>query len=174
MAVLTHDEILKAVEKGEIEIDPFNPDLVGPGSVDLHLDNQFRVFKKLHHIYDVNDEADFTQITEFVQVDTSFVLLPGETVLGITKERIRLAPSLCGRLEGRSRFARLGLMVHVTAGFMQPGINNRQVLEISNVSSVALALHPGTRLCQFIFERAQGQATYQGRFAAQTLAGFGT
>ncbi len=172
MAVLTQQEILKAIEAGEIEVDPFTPDMVGPGSIDLHLDNQFRVFKKLHHIYNVTDEADFTQITELVQVDESFVVLPGETVLGITRERIRLAPFLCGRLEGRSRFARLGLMVHVTAGFMQPGINNRQVLEISNVSSVALALHPGTRLCQFIFERTEGQATYQGRFASQSLAGF--
>ena len=172
MAVLTQQEILKAIEAGEIEVDPFTPDMVGPGSIDLHLDNQFRVFKKLHHIYNVTDEADFTQITELVQVDESFVVLPAETVLGITRERIRLAPFLCGRLEGRSRFARLGLMVHVTAGFMQPGINNRQVLEISNVSSVALALHPGTRLCQFIFERTEGQATYQGRFASQSLAGF--
>ena len=127
MGVLTRDEILKAVERGDIEIDPFNPALVGPGSVDLHLDNQFRVFKKLHHIYNVTDEADFTQITELVEVTDSFVLLPGESALGITKERIKLAPFLCGRLEGRSRFARLGLMVHVTAGFMQPGINNRQV-----------------------------------------------
>lgn len=172
MGVLTRDEILKAVEAGHIEVDPFRPDLVGPGSIDLHLDNQFRVFKKLHHIYDVTDEADFTQITELVEVESSFVLLPGESALGITKERIKLAPFLCGRLEGRSRFARLGLMVHVTAGFMQPGINNRQVLEISNVSSVALALHPGTRLCQFIFERTEGEATYQGRFASQSLGGF--
>ena len=172
MAVLTQQEILKAIEAGDIEVDPFTPDMVGPGSIDLHLDNQFRVFKKLHHIYNVTDEADFTQITELVQVDESFVVLPGETVLGITRERIRLAPFLCGRLEGRSRFARLGLMVHVTAGFMQPGINNRQVLEISNVSSVALGLHPGTRLCQFIFERTEGQATYKGRFASQSLAGF--
>jgi len=169
MGVLTRDEILKAVERGDIEIDPFNPALVGPGSVDLHLDNQFRVFKKLHHIYNVTDEADFTQITELVEVTDSFVLLPGESALGITKERIKLAPFLCGRLEGRSRFARLGLMVHVTAGFMQPGINNRQVLEISNVSSVALGLKPGTRLCQFIFERTEGEAVYQGRFAAQSL-----
>lgn len=171
MGVLTRDEILKAIEQGHIEVDPFDPSLIGPGSIDLHLDNQFRVFKKLHYIYDVTDEADFTQITTLVETDKSFVVLPGESVLGITRERIRLAPFLCGRLEGRSRFARLGLMVHVTAGFMQPGINNRQVLEISNVSSVALALHPGTRLCQFIFERCEGEATYSGRFASQSLGG---
>lgn len=167
MGVLTHDEILKAIEKGEIEIDPFNPNYVGPGSVDLHLGNEFRVFRKLHEIYDVTEDADFQQITESMHVSDSFLLLPGETVLGITQERIRLAPYFCGRLEGRSRFARLGLMMHVTAGFMNPGLNNRQVLEISNLSPIALALHPGTRMVQFIFERCEGEATYQGRFATQ-------
>jgi dCTP deaminase len=169
MGVLTHDEILKAVERGEIEIDPFDPKFVGPGSVDLHLGHHIRVFRRQHEIYDVTNESDFQLITELLEVEDSFVLLPGETLLGITQERIKLAPFLCGRLEGRSRFARLGLMVHVTAGFMQPGINNRQVLEISNVSSMALRLHPGTRLCQFIFERTEGEATYTGRFAQQAF-----
>lgn len=169
MGVLTHDEILKAIHEGHIEIDPFNRELVGPGSVDLHLGRQFRAFRKLHQIYHVTDDSDFQQITELVEVDDYFVLMPGETVLGITVERIKLAPFLCGRLEGRSRFARLGLMVHITAGFMQPGINNRQVLEIANVSSVPLALHPGTRLCQFVFERCEGEATYQGRFSTQAI-----
>lgn len=167
MAVLTHDEILREIQAGNIEIDPFDPSCVGPGSVDLHLGDEFRAFKKVHTIYHVTDQANFEEITELVRARDHFVLMPGETVLGITVERIRLPAWLCGRLEGRSRFARLGLMVHVTAGFMQPGINNRQVLEISNVSSVPLALHPGTRLCQFIFERTQGEATYRGRFAGQ-------
>ena len=169
MAVLTHDEIIKAIDRGDIEIDPLEKQYIGPGSVDLHLGNQFRVFRRLHHVYDVTNDSDFQSITELITVDESFVLLPGETVLGITVERIKLAPFLCGRLEGRSRFARLGLMVHVTAGFMQPGINNRQVLEISNVSSMALRLFPGTRLCQFIFERTEGEATYTGRFAQQAF-----
>ncbi len=169
MAVLTKDEIFKAIADKRIEIDPFTPELVGPGSVDLHLGNQFRVFRKLHQIYHVTDESDFQQITKLEEVDDYFVLMPGETVLGVTRERIKLAPSLCGRLEGRSRFARLGLMVHITASFMQPGINNHQVLEISNVSSIPLALHPGTRLCQFIFETCLGEATYQGRFADQAV-----
>lgn len=169
MGVLTTDEILKAIADGRIEIDPYTPDSVGPGSVDLHLGNQFRVFQKLHKIYHVTDTSDFHEVTKLIERDDYFVLMPGETVLGVTQERIKLAPSLCGRLEGRSRFARLGLMVHVTAGFMQPGINNHQVLEISNVSSIPLALHPGTRLCQFVFESCEGEATYQGRFVDQSI-----
>lgn len=169
MSILTRDEILKEIKKGAIEIDPFMEELVGPGSVDLTLDSRFRTFKKLHNIYDVTDDANFHEITDMVEVAEGehFVLMPQETVMGITKERIKLPPYICGWLEGRSRFARLGLMVHITAGFMQPGINNHQVLEIANVSSVPLALHPGTRICQFIFQRTIGEATYQGKFAHQ-------
>lgn len=74
---------------------------------------------------------------------------------------------LCDFAEGRSRFARLGLFVHITAGFMQPGINNRQVLEIYNASSYPLELVPGTRICQFIFMKMSGTAKYQGRFSHQ-------
>jgi dCTP deaminase len=169
MAVLTRDEILKEIRSGNVIIDPFTEDMVGPGSVDLTLGNTFRTFRKMHDIYDVTDESSFNDITELVEISNGgrFVLLPQETILGITKEKITLPPYLCGWLEGRSRFARLGLMVHITAGFMQPGINNHQVLEISNVSSVPLALHPGTRMCQFIFEKTIGEATYKGIFANQ-------
>jgi dCTP deaminase len=166
-AVLTRDAILAEINAGHIVIDPFEESQVGPGSVDLTLSDEFRVFKKMHQIYHVNNESDFNEITELLRVKDCFVLMPGETVLGITRERIKLPPFLCGWLEGRSRFARLGLMVHITAGFMQPGIDNRQVLEMSNVSSVPLALHPGTRICQFIFMRTEGEATYQGIFAHQ-------
>lgn len=169
MGILTRDEILKEIKAGNIVIDPFSEDMVTPGSVDLTLGNIFRTFRKLHHIYDVDDESDFNDITNLIHIkDTErFVMMPQETVLGITRERIKLPPYLCGWLEGRSRFARLGLMVHITAGFMQPGINNHQVLEIANVSPAPLALHPGTRICQFIFERCEGEATYTGKFSGQ-------
>ncbi|HNV69224.1 MAG TPA: dCTP deaminase [Candidatus Ozemobacteraceae bacterium] len=167
MAILTREELIREIRAGSIEIDPLLEDCIGPGSIDLHLGEEFRVFKKLHTIYHVTDSSDFNEITELIRVKDHFVLLPGETVLGITVERIKLPPYLCGWLEGRSKFARLGLMVHITAGFMQPGINNRQVLEISNVSSIPLALHPGTRMCQFIFQTTKGEARYQGTFVNQ-------
>jgi len=167
MCILTRDEIMKEICLGSIVIEPFNEDQVGPGSVDLHLGREFRVFRKLHEIYHVNDDSDFNEVTELITVDDQFVLMPGESVLGITKERIKLPPYLSGWLEGRSRFARLGLMVHITASFMHPGIDNHQVLELSNVSPMPLALHPGTRICQFIFEKNLGEATYKGIFARQ-------
>jgi dCTP deaminase len=88
-------------------------------------------------------------------------------ILGITKEKISLSEGISGRLEGRSRFARFGLAVHVTAGFMQPGISNQQVLEIVNLGHAPMALYPGTKICQFIFEACKGKARYQGRFVNQ-------
>ena len=90
-----------------------------------------------------------------------------ETVLGITRERLRLPPNICGWLDGRSRFARVGLMIHVTAGFLSPGIDNRQVLEISSLADRPLRLHAGVSICQVVLQRAEGAAVYRGRFADQ-------
>ncbi|MCS6924784.1 MAG: dCTP deaminase, partial [Candidatus Binatia bacterium] len=78
-----------------------------------------------------------------------------------------LPGDICGWLEGRSRFARLGLIIHVTSSFISPGVNNRQVLEIANLAGRPLAIHAGTRLCQLILQRTEGSAVYQGRFARQ-------
>lgn len=167
MSILTRDVILKEIRDGRIVIDPFTEDQVGPASVDLTLDNKFRTFKKIHETFDVTEDANYATITDYIEVEDRFLLMPGEAVLGITRERICLPDDLCGWLEGRSRFARVGLTVHITAGFMQPGIGNRQVLEINNMASVPLALIPGTRLAQFIFQRCEGKARYQGRFSNQ-------
>ncbi len=167
MSILTRDEIFKEIEAGRIKIDPFTEDQVGPASVDLTLDNKFRVFKKIHETFVVTEDADYETITDYEEVDTHFLLMPGEAVLGITKETVTLPENICGWLEGRSRFARVGLTVHITAGFMQPGICNKQVLEINNMAPVPLAIVPGTRLAQFIFQRCIGNAKYEGRFKIQ-------
>ncbi len=166
MSVLTRNELLKAIGEGRIRIEPFLEDTVGPGSVDLSLSNEFRIFKKLRKAVAVDDSIEVEKITRLVYRD-SFTLLPGETILGITKERIRLAPNLCGWIQGRSRFARVGLLVHMTASFIQPGIDNRQVLEISNMAPFPLILKPGTRICQVIFQTTIGEAVYEGRHKRQ-------
>ena len=172
MSILTHDEILNEISSGKIVIDPFHADCVGPASVDLHLGNEFRVFRKVHDIVHVTAEANYEEITERILVEDRLLLMPQETVLGITQERITLAPDLCGWLEGRSRFARLGLLVHISASFMQPGIENKQALEISNFSPTPMALYPGTPICQFIFQRTIGQAKYKGKFRNQQEGNF--
>jgi len=165
--ILTRDVILEEVRSGNIVVDPFDPALVGPASVDLHLGDEIRVMRTNGDPVDITDETDDPDYTERRPLDEPFLLLPGSTIHGITREKITLARNLCGWLEGRSRFARLGLMVHVTAGFVAPGVSNRQVLEISNVSSHLLNLHPGIRLCQLVIQRTEGEAVYQGRFARQ-------
>ena len=169
MSILIGAEIRNALDAGDIKIEPLDPSQIGPGSIDLTLGNDFRVFKKKFKVYHVKNESRFEDITRSVHVpdDSYIVIKPGEMILGITKERITLADNISGRLEGRSRFARFGLAVHVTAGFMQPGISNHQVLEIVNLGHGPLALYPGTRICQFVFERCEGHATYAGRFVGQ-------
>jgi dCTP deaminase len=169
--ILAQNKIREAIERGDIIIQPFSEDQVGPASVDLHLGNIFRRFIHHNKVFEVTDEANFEDITEVIVIKEgdSLLLKPGETVLGITRERITLSSSLCGWIEGRSRFARIGLGVHITSGFAQPGIDNHQVLEITNLGPTPLALHPDTRICQFIFERCEGEGYYNGRFQRQRV-----
>jgi len=131
MTTLTKNEILKEIKKKNIKITPFDKKAVGPGSVDLTLDDQFRIFTK-GKTYNVTAEANYKDVTKLIK-KKSIIIKPGEVILGITKERITLGNDICGWLEGRSRFARLGLLVHISASFMQPGIDNQQVLEIVNL-----------------------------------------
>ncbi len=165
--VLTREAIVHELATGRLEIDPFTADQVGPASIDLHLGDQIRVMEGGGDEVAVTDEADYRSITRLRSLERPYVLGPGETILGITRERVRLPPDLAGWLEGRSRYARLGLMIHVTAGFIAPGVNSRQVLEMSNVAKHPLIIHAGVRLCQIVLQRCEGEAVYAGRFARQ-------
>ncbi len=165
--VLTREAILREIDAGRLEIDPFETEQVGPASIDLHLGDEIRVMEVGGEPVAVTDDADFRTVTRLRSLARPHVLGPGETVLGITRERIRLPPNLAGWLEGRSRYARLGLMIHVTAGFIAPGVNSRQVLEMSNVAKHPLTLHAGVRLCQIVLQRCEGEAVYAGRFVRQ-------
>jgi len=170
MSILTRDEILAEIEKGGICIEPFDEQSVGPASLDLRLGNVFRVFKKVHKVMPVRADSPrdlYKELTEKVTVDEHLLLMPGETVLGMTLEKITLPPDISGWLEGRSTFARLGLLVHISASFMQPGIANKQVLEMTNFGPAPLAIYPGTAVCQFIFERSAGKARYEGGYRDQ-------
>lgn len=167
--ILTRDEILKEIDSNNITITPFDETALGPASYDLTLGYEFRIFKKVHRILEVDENTDYKKITKLIKTDQPFVLMPGEAVHAITEEVIKLAPNICGWLQGRSRFARLGLMVHITASFMNPGIENRQVLEMFNASPIPLAVKPGSRICQFIFQRCEGDAVYKGIYKTQDL-----
>lgn len=167
MVVLAKDQILKEIKKGNIKITPFNEKNIGPASIDLTLDGKFRLFKNKKKIQ-LDDKIDYKKHSELIKAD-KLVLKPGDFVLGITKEKIKLSENLCAWLGGRSRYARFGLLVHITAAFIQPGIDNKQVLEIKNISPNDLVIKAGTKICQFIIERTEGKAKYEGKFKKQEL-----
>eukprot|EP01091_Cochliopodium_minus_P006401 TRINITY_DN1629_c1_g1_i2.p1 TRINITY_DN1629_c1_g1~~TRINITY_DN1629_c1_g1_i2.p1 ORF type:complete len:173 (-),score=45.91 TRINITY_DN1629_c1_g1_i2:79-597(-) len=172
MSVLTKEEILKAIENKEIEVTPLDEKAIGCASIDLTLSNEFRYYKpSINNTVRIEESTDYKDLTEKVVLKEgeTYLLLPGQAALGITVENIKLNSNICGLLEGRSRFARLGLFVHITAGFMNPGINSRQVLEIYNASNNALALVPGTKVCQFVFMRTIGNGSYNGKFLINDL-----
>jgi dCTP deaminase len=167
MAVLTHDIILEYIAQKIILIDPFDAASVGPASVDLHLDDRYRVFQKRSKPFDLNDLATHNDITEEIPPADEYTIMPGQTIHGITIEKITLPGNICGWLEGRSSLGRIGLAIHITAGFIHPGISNKQVLEINNMSPVPLVLHKGIAVCQIIFEETKGEAKYQGKYSSQ-------
>lgn len=165
--ILTRDAIHRELAAGRLALDPFTSDQVGPASIDLHLGDEIRVMADGKEPVAVTDDADYRTSGTVRTLTPPYVLQPGETILGITRERIRLPGDVAGWLEGRSRFARLGLMIHVTAGFIAPGVDSRQVLEMSNVAHRPLVIHAGVRLCQIVLQRCEGSAIYAGRFAGQ-------
>ncbi|MGD0690681.1 MAG: dCTP deaminase [Candidatus Bathyarchaeia archaeon] len=170
MATLGRDRLLELIEGGSIKIEPFRKEQVGPASINLHLGDSFRVFEKTRDVFHVREDADYKQLTRAVKVEQngSFLIMPNELVEGITEETLTLPSTLSGRIEGRSRFARLGLLIHLSSGFIQPGSTGKVVLEILNVSPLPLALHPGTAICQVIIEEARGATKYTGIFSGQS------
>ena len=133
MTVLTRDAILAEMKAGRLLITPFEQDQLGAASVDLTLGDEIRVMDPGSEPIDVRTESDYRDHTTVRRLEQPYVLEPGCTIHGITRERISLPPDLCGLLEGRSRFARLGLMIHVTSAFVQPGVANRQEIGRAHV-----------------------------------------
>ncbi len=165
MGVLTRDVLQRELDSGRLRIEPLEPDQIGPASIDLTLGDEIRVMEPDAPEIPILPDVDYRDHTRALALDGGgYVLAPGETIHGITREKITLPPDLCGFLEGRSRFARLGLMIHVTSAFVQPGVANRQVLEMSNLAGHPLRLFSGVRLCQLVLLRTEGQSTYRGRF----------
>lgn len=156
---LSDQDILKMMKLGKIKITPFSKDQLGSASVDLELSDNWGVFKEeyLGKTVDLK-KTDFKKIIKNIKSD-SIILNPGEMCLGKTKEKISLSSDIMATLEGRTRYARLGLTVHVTASLVQPGSSNHQVLEIVNLSPMRLILHKGMRLSQISFHRLETPTT---------------
>ncbi len=170
--ILSDVDIRRAIKNGEIKFEPqISEDQIGPGSVDLTLGNEFLRMKSglKNKPYDLK-EINFTDLFEEV-ISESIIIYPGELILAKTLEKITLSPNICGWIQGRSRYARLGITVHVASSFIQPGVSNRQVLEIVNLSKVPYTLHSGMKICQVVFQRTQTKTSmpYEkfGTFAKQ-------
>lgn len=159
--LLSDRDILARLDAGNIGLDPFDPVLVQPSSVDVRLDRFFRLFD--NHRYPAIDPAeeqpDLTHLIE-VDADEAFVLHPGEFVLASTLETVTLASDLAARVEGKSSLGRLGLLTHATAGFVDPGFSGHVTLELSNVATLPIKLWPGMKIGQLCFFQLSSPALH--------------
>ncbi len=156
--VLSDNDIRSAVKAGILRFEPaLSPDQIGSASVDLTLDGKYWVFKKKYagskKPVDLA-KIDFTEATE-AHKEKTITLAPGGMCLGITREKIYMPNTLIGTLEGRSKYARMGLAVHVTSALVMPGSQNHQVLEIVNFAPFPVTIHEGMRISQIIFEKLE-------------------
>ena len=152
--VLSDRTIRRLLAEGRIGIDPYDEALLQPSSVDVRVDRFFRVFHNARYPYiDVKEPQE--ELTELVEVgdDQPFILHPGEFVLGSTLERILLPDDLVARLEGKSSLGRLGLLIHSTAGFIDPGFDGHVTLELSNVANLPITIYYEMKIGQISFMR---------------------
>jgi dCTP deaminase len=173
--LLSDRDILEAVARSRLRLDPWEPDLLQPSSIDVRLDRYFRVFNNSQytHIDPAQQQDELTTLVEPKDEDP-FVLHPGEFVLGSTLEVVTLPDDLAGRLEGKSSLGRLGLLTHSTAGFIDPGFTGHITLELSNVANLPITLWPGMKIGQLCLFRLSspaqhpyGSAQYGSRYQGQ-------
>jgi dCTP deaminase len=150
--VLSDRTIARLIDEGRIGIEPYDPALLQPSSVDVRVDRFFRVFHNARYPFiDVKQPQE--ALTELVEItdDEPFILHPGEFVLGSTLEVVSLPDDLVARLEGKSSLGRLGLLIHSTAGFIDPGFEGNVTLELSNVANLPITIYHGMKIGQISF-----------------------
>jgi dCTP deaminase len=159
--LLSDKDLRKELESGNLGLDPFDPAMLQPSSVDIRLDRYFRVFdnSRYTHIDPMLQQDELTTLVEPVD-DEPFVLHPGEFVLGSTFEAVTLPDYLAGRLEGKSSLGRLGLLTHSTAGFIDPGFSGHITLELSNVANLPITLWPGMKIGQLCLFQLTSSAEF--------------
>jgi dCTP deaminase len=159
--LLSDRDLIAEIKAGRLALEPFEPSLVQPSSIDVRLDRWFRVFNntKYTHIDPSKQQDDLTSLVEAPDGEP-FVLHPGEFVLGSTLEVVTLPDDLAGRLEGKSSLGRLGLLTHSTAGFIDPGFSGHVTLELSNVANLPITLWPGMKIGQLCLFRLSSPATH--------------
>lgn len=169
--VLSDRTIREQVAAGSLVIDPFDDALVQPSSVDVRVAGEFRVFHNNRRpLIDVREPTE--DLTELVAVGDGdrFILHPGEFVLGSTLERVAIPDDLVARLEGKSSLGRLGLLIHSTAGYIDPGFDGTITLELSNVARLPIAIYPRMPIGQISFLQMTTpvQHPYRGKYGGQS------
>ena len=157
--ILSDVDILKEIKSKRLRITPFNEKSVQPASYDVTMDNQFRVFKNTQKAY-LDVKEDFSEFMELIKIPKGkpLIIHPGEFLLGTTAEKISVPDDLVAQLMGRSSIGRLGIIVHATAGFIDPGFSGFITLEMTNVANIPIALYPGMRIGQVSFTRLTSSA----------------
>jgi dCTP deaminase len=175
LVLLSDRDILAEIDNQRVAVEPFDPGMIQPSSIDVRLDRWFRVFEnhRYPHIDPSIEQADLTRLIE-PEADEPFILHPGEFVLGSSYEIVSLPDDIAGRLEGKSSLGRLGLLTHSTAGFIDPGFSGHVTLELSNVATLPIKLFPGMKigqLCLFRLsspaEHPYGSEKYGSRYQGQ-------
>ena len=166
--LLSDRDIHLAVANGDIALDPWEPAMVQPSSIDVRLDKFFRVFEN-HRYPSIDPSVEQPELTRMIEVsdEEPFVLHPGEFVLGSTYEQVTLGSSVAARLEGKSSLGRLGLLTHSTAGFIDPGFAGHVTLELSTTATMPILLYPGMRIGQLCFFNLSSPA--QAPYGSATL-----
>ncbi len=173
--LLSDRDIRAHLDDGRLGLDPYDPAMVQPSSVDVRLDRYFRLFDnhKYPFIDPAEDQPELTRLIE-VEPDEPFILHPGEFALGSTFERVTLPDDVAARLEGKSSLGRLGLLTHSTAGFIDPGFSGHVTLELSNVATLPIKLWPGMKIGQVCYfrltspaENPYGSGPYGNRYQGQ-------
>ena len=173
--LLSDRDILSEIDAKRVALEPFEPAMVQPSSIDVRLDRIFRVFEnhRYPHIDPAEEQPELTRQVE-PDKDEPFILHPGEFVLGSTYEAVTLPDDVAARLEGKSSLGRLGLLTHSTAGFIDPGFSGHVTLELSNVATLPIKLWPGMKIGQLCFfrlsspaEHPYGSEKYGSRYQGQ-------
>ena len=173
--LLSDRDIKEQIATNRVAIEPFDPAMVQPSSVDVRLDRFFRVFEN-HKYSEIDPSVEQPELTRELEVASNehFILHPGEFVLASTYEVITLPDDIAGRLEGKSSLGRLGLLTHSTAGFIDPGFSGHITLELSNVANLPVKLFPGMKIGQLCLiklsspaEHPYGSAVYGSRYQGQ-------
>lgn len=150
--ILSDRTLREQIESGRIVVDPYDPSCVQPSSIDVKISNLFRVFRN-HTAKLIDVKEDMTNLTELVEIadDGVFILHPGEFVLGSTAERVAVPDDMVARIDGKSSLGRLGLIIHSTAGFIDPGFDGHITLELTNIATLPITLYPNMKVGQVSF-----------------------